>query len=100
MIDAFSTSFSSANANSSVGDFCFNSLSFISRIGGPLLGLPVPGDRKVADWMDDGADDSRRNAVVSGPRDENWIGRSSAASRTRVDDHGRRFIVGFAEFFN
>src|SRR5580692_10378511 len=37
IVEAFSTSFSSANANNSVGDFCCNSLSFISRIGGPLL---------------------------------------------------------------
>src|SRR5208282_2449332 len=34
IVDAFSTSFSSANAKSSVGDFCFKTFSFISRIGG------------------------------------------------------------------
>ena len=47
IVEAFSTSFSSANAKSSVGDFCFNSLSFISRIGGPLPGLSVLETCKV-----------------------------------------------------
>jgi hypothetical protein len=34
-------------------------LSFISRMGGPLLGLSVPRPAKSLDVMGDGADDSR-----------------------------------------
>src|ERR1700689_4941197 len=98
IVDAFSTSFSSANTRSSVGDFCFNSLSFISRIGGPCSRTcGRAGPKSQTCWKM--ALTSRRGGLSCQAAATKVGSGDPAPHGTRV--YGwRRFIIAFAKIFN